>query len=265
MSNNQKNQKLINKQSTKSETFSILPSEILRLMNNSELFITKKSDLMITAGILKGKALGFQQNIFIKHFAPRSLFNFLLRKITGSRAIRIFRLSEKLLIKGLPIPAPIAFIEPTLRVRSAFYISLAIENCEDLATAFMKNKLHKLRTVTSPLAEMLAHWHIEGAVHGDLKWSNIMLQNNADRTSIYFIDLDQTKLYSTPNIRGIIKDLSRFYRYGLELGAEEWVSSEFFPAYIDMLPALIKNKVDLVNVKEKASKNWDKKKRRKII
>jgi len=104
-----------------------------------------------------------------------------------------------------------------------------------------------------------------GAVHGDLKWSNIMVQSNAGPINIFFIDLDQAKLYSTPRIRGIEKDLSRFYCYGLELGAEEWVMSEFFPAYMEMLPDVIKNRVDLVRVKGKALKKWDKKKRRKII
>ena len=256
---NQKDQEISRKQMINSDIFNILPLDLSRLMNNPELFTTKKKDSMTTAGILKGKAFGFQQDLFIKKFAPRSPFNFFLRKLTGSRAIRIFRLSEKLLMKGLPVPAPLAYIEPTLKDQNAFYISLAVENCENLAIVLTEEKSHELQTIASLLAKMLAHWHREGAVHGDLKWPNILLQSDKQGQRFFLADLDQTKIYFKPHIAGIIKDLSRFYRSGLEVSHEHWADNFFFPFYMEALPNDIRARLDLTSIRNMALKKWRKK------
>lgn len=259
MHNNQKNQKLTCKQTINPDKYIILPPDISKLMNKPDLFTTKKKDLMTTAGILNGKAFGFQQDIFIKRFAPRSFSHFLLRKIIGSRARHNFKLSVKLIERGLPAPLPVRYIEPTFRARHAFYISFAIEKSEDLAAVLINRSFRESQMIASLFAETLARWHMEGAVHGDLKWPNILLQEEENGQRFFFVDLDQAKLYDKPNIKGIIKDLLRFYRAGLEFGKDEWVNLQFFPEYMAALPDEIKKRIDLDYIKNKAVKEWDRK------
>ncbi len=40
------------------------------------------------------------------------------------------------------------------------------------------------------------------------------------------------------------------------MGAETWVESEFFPAYIAFIPDEIKTKIDLTSIKNAALKEW---------
>lgn len=46
--------------------------------------------------------------------------------------------------------------------------------------------------VARQLANTVATWHIAGAVHGDLKWSNILMQEDSGETRFFIVDLDQT-------------------------------------------------------------------------
>lgn len=246
-------------------SFQLLPEELDSIIDAGEAFTRKKSDRTTTVGVLKGRVFGFGQDLLIKRFNFRGLLDFAFRSLFFSRAKRLWNINQRLFARGLPVPRPVCYLRPSFRRKNSFFISSLIENAQNLGYIYKRGLFREPEKLAVVLGKAISAWHMAGAVHGDLKWSNIMLQSNADLINIFFIDLDQAKLYSTPKIRGIAKDLARFYRYGLELGAEEWVRSEFFPAYREMLPAAIKNKVDLVRIKEKAYKNWNKKRRRKII
>ena len=246
-------------------SFPLLPEDLDSLINERGAFTLVKHDRTTTVGILKGSVLGSGQDLLVKRFNFRGLPDFALRSLFFSRAKRLWSINQRLFAKGLPVPRPVCYFKSSFRLKNSFFISSLIENSQNLGYIYKLGLFREPQKLAVVLGKAISAWHMAGAVHGDLKWSNIMLQSNADRINIFFIDLDQAKLYSTPKIRGIVKDLSRFYRYGLELRAEEWVNSEFFPAYMEMLPAVIKNRLDLVRVKEKARKDWDKKRLRKSI
>jgi len=246
-------------------SFQLLPEDLDSIIGKGGAFILAKHDRTTTVGILKGRVLGFGQDLLIKRFNSRGFLDFVFRSLFFSRAKRLWNINQRLFARGLPVPRPVCYFRPSFRRKNSFFISSLIENSRNLGDIYKRGLFREPEKFAVVLGKAISAWHMAGAVHGDLKWSNIMMQSNADQINIFFIDLDQAKLYGTPKIRGIEKDLSRFYRYGLELGAEEWVESEFFPAYMEMLPSVIKNRVDLVRVKEKTRKNWDKKKRRKSI
>lgn len=240
-------------------SFQILPEDLDSLIDKGRAFTLVKHDRTTTVGILNGRVFGFGQDLLIKRFNSRGLFDFVFRSLFFSRAKRLWKINRRLAARGLPVPRPVCCFRPSFRRKNSFFISSLIENTQNLGEIYKRGLFGEPEKLAVILGKAISAWHMTGAVHGDLKWSNIMLQSNADRTNIFFIDLDQAKLYSAPKVSGILKDLARFYRYGLELGAEEWVKSAFFPAYMEMLPDAIKDKVDLVRVKEKARKNWDKK------
>jgi tRNA A-37 threonylcarbamoyl transferase component Bud32 len=246
-------------------SFQLLPEDLDSVIDKGGAFTLVKHDRTTTVGILNGRVFGLGQDMLIKRFNSRGLLDFALRSLFFSRARRLWKINQQLSERGLPVPRPVCYFRPSFRRKNSFFISSLIEESRSLGDVYKRGLFREPEKLAVVLGKAISAWHMAGAVHGDLKWSNIMLQRNADQINIFFIDLDQAKLYSTPKIRGIEKDLSRFYRYGLELGAEDWVKSEFFPAYMEMLPDVIKNGVDLDRVKEKALKKWDKKRQRTII
>jgi len=233
-------------------------------MESSGLFVPKKRDITTVTGIIKSTAFGLSRDIWVKRFNYKGHWNFLVKKSFGNKAKRLYHTNLRLYEKGLPVPKPITYFEPSLKQKYSFFLSDFIDNADNLASVYINRGFTETKGITLLLSNTLAEWHLSGAVHGDLKWSNILLQNSDDRYEFFLIDLDQSKLYSAPSIRGIVKDLKRFYRYSLELNAEEWVKSSFFPAYSSLLPDNIRSRIDLTSIVNRARKEWIRKGERRI-
>lgn len=227
------------------------------IINNNELFSLKKHGLATTVGVLKGGAVGFPQDLWLKRFNYKGFPDFLLKRTFGNKAKRLFDVNKRLYEKGLPVPVPVAFIGPSFSIRHSFFLSSIIENSENLHHAYKKGLFDK--NIARQLAETITRWHMAGAVHGDLKWSNILVQKNADMRNIFFVDLDQAKLYKKPKIKGIIRDLVRFYRSGLELDVKQWIDSFFMPEYMKSIPDNVKFSIDAAHIEKAATMEWHKK------
>lgn len=234
------------------------------LIDSQETFVLRKDDISTTVGTIRGALFHRSGDVWLKRFNSKGAADFLAKRIFGSRARRLWTISKRLYEAGLPVPLPLAFCEPSCSMRHSFYLSAAVESAEDLGSLFLQGRFDASRERAEQLGRVLAAWHSAGAVHGDLKWSNILLQKDGERRSFFFVDLDQAQLYSRPNLKGIVKDLVRFYRYGLELGAEAWVEAEFFPAYLAELPDAVRPKVDLPSIKSTAIKIWRRKGSRRL-
>lgn len=234
----------------------LLPDDLDSIIDSGKSFSLKKHDLSTTVGIMSGSIFGLSHDLLVKRFNYKGFFDFLFKTIFGSRARFLWDINLRLYEKGLPVPMPIAYVEPSFKQKNSFYFSSVIYNSDSLGNIYKKGLFNESEELAKVLGKTIAKWHLSGVVHGDLKWSNILLQKNADGYRFFLIDLDRSKLYPEPSIKGMIKDLSRFYRYGLELGADEWVDSKFLPTYMAMLPDEIKAKFDLTFVKERAWRDW---------
>ena len=226
------------------------------IMEKSESFTLKKHDVSTTVGIVRGRDIGLPHDVLVKRFNYRGFFDFLIHKLFNNRAERLWDINLRLYQRGLPVPEPVAYTRLSFRHKISFHLSTVIENADNLSKIYSEGLLRKNRELLQQLARTITEWHLQGAVHGDLKWPNILVQNKENGYALFFIDLDQSRLYASPSIAGIIKDLKRFYRFGLEMGAETWVESEFFPAYIAFIPDKIKTKIDLISIKNAALKEW---------
>jgi RIO-like serine/threonine protein kinase len=162
------------------------------------------------------------------------------------------------------VPEPLTYIESSLKRKNAFFISYVIDNAESLSGLYRKGVVPNNKELVRQLAETIARWHLSGAVHGDLKWPNILVQKKPGTYGCFLIDLDQARMFSSPYIKGIEKDLERFYRFGLQLGAEQWIEAEFFPEYISFITDKIKLRIDLDSVKNNATKEWIRKGRKRL-
>ncbi len=241
-----------------------LPADLNSIIDKGESFLLKKHDLSTTVGILKSGDFGLARDLLVKRFNYRGFFDFLLHKIFSSRAKRLWKRNLRLYKKELPVPEPVFYTEGSLRQKNSFFLSSVIEDAENLGIICRKGLFRKDRELLKKLAQTTAEWHLKGAVHGDLKWPNILVQKSDAGYRVFLIDLDQSRLYSSPCIKGITKDLRRFYRFGLEAGAEDWVESGFFPAYRAIIPYEIKAKIDFDGIKQTAIRDWIKKGRKRF-
>jgi RIO kinase 1 len=79
-------------------------------------------------------------------------------------------------------------------------------------------------------AHCVAALHDSGATHGDLKWTNILV--NEKENQLWLIDFDASKIYRGhlgPN--GIARDLARFVLSGLEAGINGAILAGFLGHY----------------------------------
>ena len=241
-----------------------LPINLNAVVDSSKSFELKKQDGTTTAGIIKGNDFGLPHDLFVKRFNYRGFFDFLIHQFSNDRAKRLWERSLSLYKKNLPVPEPLSFIRSSFKKRNAFYLSRVVENAESLWNIYKKGVFQENHALLQLLARTIAEWHVKGAVHGDLKWPNILVQKEHNGYAFFLIDLDQARLYPVPSLKGISKDLKRFYRFGLEIGAEQWVESAFFPAYSACLPDEIKMGIDLADIRRKAMQDWIKKGRKRL-
>lgn len=223
-----------------------------------------KDDTRTTVGSMAGSEFGLPHDICVKRFNARGPGDFLLGKLFGSRARRLWQRHVALRAKGLPVPQPEAYLEPTWQQRHGFFISALIEHAEDLGKLYRHGRFSEPDTIAQVLGRTMADWHVAGVTHGDMKWSNILAQRQGAAWTFIFIDLDQARIGRVFSPSGAAKDLVRFYRYSLELGAEDWVTSQFLPAYLAALPEALRGLVDTAAVRSRAWKDWQRKGSRKL-
>lgn len=221
-----------------------------------------KDDVYTTVGILTGDEFGHSAGILVKRFNYRGLADLVVQKALGSRAKRLWKATTRLFKRGLPVPEPLTFIEPTFSQKSSFFLSAAIANAENLADIYLARSFQREELIAGELARAVASWHLAGAGHGDLKWSNILVEKAGEGYNFYFIDLDRSELGTAPSPGMIRKDLTRFYRYGLELNAGEWVKSLFFPKYLSIIPDHLRSEIPLTDITKRAYSEWVRKGRK---
>lgn len=232
-------------------------------MDKGESFSRMKHDRSTTVGVMKGEVIGLTGLVLVKRFNFKGFFDFLLKIVSGGRAYRLWKISRRLLDKGLPVPFPLAYAGPSFRWRHSCFLSSYIKDAENLGALYKKEGFREPGRMAENLGRAVAAWHLSGAVHGDLKWSNILLRKEGEEWRFFFVDLEQARLFRKINMRGALEDLVRFYRYGLELGAEEWVASSFFPCYAGSLPAQVRDSISLDAVRERARLAWEEKGRKR--
>jgi tRNA A-37 threonylcarbamoyl transferase component Bud32 len=238
-------------------TLSLQPEELNFHMKNGEVFLQKKNDRVSTVGILEGRCIGYDKAILIKRFNYRGLIDFFKQLLYRSRAKNLWQRNSALYEKGLPVPKPIDYSEPSWQQKCSFFISSVINDSEKLGFLCRRRVYEKeYEMLFRKLANTLAQWHLKGAVHGDLKWFNILVQKNRQDFSFFFVDLDSAELHTSPSIQGMSKDLRRMYRGGKEFRVEKIIETVFFPTYLNCLPEEIRKQIDVAAISRRASQEW---------
>ncbi|MFZ3071949.1 MAG: hypothetical protein WA162_01755 [Thermodesulfobacteriota bacterium] len=233
-----------------------------RLASEGRLSFIKKGS-STTVAVLYGKPFELPFDMLVKRINSRGGLHSLIKRLSGSRAARLYGVTCKLFAKGLNVPEPLGFLDAR-DGKSSFYISKYIDALS-LAVMYKDGAFKDMSGIARELSRALSYWHLSGAVHGDLKWSNILVTKvtpfykgglggikAGKGFGCFFVDLDQTRLFARPSAKGAGKDLGRFFRTALQVGAEKWFDDEFLPAYLEALPAAFRSGIDVEVIRRNA-------------
>ncbi len=217
-----------------------------------------KDGASTTVGVMRGQGFSLPFDLVIKRFKYKGALHSMAKRVAGSRARLLYRVNLKLFENDLKVPCPVGFMEG---FKDSFYCSEYIEGSDNLAAMYENGFFGEPRKFAGDLARALSAWHLKGAVHGDLKWTNILVRKtrcsvpgSGGEWDFFFIDLDQAVLNKEWSARGAEKDLERFYSHALRFGAGSWVAEEFFPAYLKELPPPFIGKLDISMIIEGAER-----------
>lgn len=217
-----------------------------RLASEGRLSFIKKG-ASTTVGVLYGKQFDIPFDMLVKRINSRGRLHSLIKRLSGSRAARLYGVTCKLFAKGLNVPEPLGFLDARNH-KSSFYISKYID-APNLAVIYKDGAFKDMPGLAKELSAALSDWHLSGAVHGDLKWPNILVAKTGKGLECFLVDLDQARLFARPSAKGASKDLGRFYRAALQAGAEKWFDGEFLPAYLEALPTAFRSGIDVEAVR----------------
>lgn len=211
----------------------------LDVLSKESGFTMIKDGTTTTVGILDCRRFDMDFDVVVKRFNYRGPVDALLKKFFGSRAKRLYLKTTELSRRGARVPEPLAFIERRDGKGSVFISSYmkSYENMTVIIEEGLVAKEERPRLMRS-VAEAVAKLHMAGVAHGDMKWSNILIDTSGEVFRIVFVDNDQAcigRVPETPSLGAITEDLVRFYRYGLQLKEGELVDAEFFETYLGVI------------------------------
>jgi len=150
---------------------------------------------------------------FLKRYNDRGLWYRFRHLFALSRARRTWRIAWAMLDAGIPVPEPLACLEER-RFRLLFrsYVLMRFASgCMRLRDIWADLVEREREELLLRLAGIFARMHRAGALHGDLKWDNILVALH-DPAKICLVDLDGSRFPGRLDPRLAEKDLQRFLR-----------------------------------------------------
>jgi RIO kinase 1 len=148
----------------------------------------------------------------------------------------MWKVSWHLLKHSIPVPEPEGYLlkQKGPICPGGYYFSKALRRCPSLHE--LTEDLDQLneRLDSGGLSLVAAHCvaalHDSGATHGDLKWTNILV--NEKENQLWLIDLDASRIHRGHlGPKGIARDLARFVLSGLEAGVDGKILARFLDHY----------------------------------
>ena len=175
-----------------------------RLLEDGQIF--KAGNTVRAAKIeLNGKSY------FLKRFNCKGWSYRIKNTFRRSRAVRSWLVSWGFYVRSLPVAEPFVCLEERrMRLLGRSYVLFDfVEATESLARFWPQLDAAAKKRLLTRLALLLGRLHLFGGLHGDLKWSNILVRGQMAK-ELYLIDLDGSKIVGTGKPRTKRKDLERF-------------------------------------------------------
>jgi RIO kinase 1 len=176
------------------------------------------------------------KGLYVKEFRYKGVVHSLKHLFGKHRAQVMWKISWHLLKHSIPVPEPEGYLlkQKGPMCLGGYYFSKALGRCPSLYE--LTENLAQLndRLDSGGLSLVAAHsvaaLHDSGATHGDLKWTNILVDETANQ--LWLIDLDASSIYGGRlGPRRIARDLARFILSGLEAGVDGTILARFLNHY----------------------------------
>ncbi len=151
---------------------------------------------------------------FLKRYNRKGWYYQLKNVFRRSRAIRTWSASWGFRLRHLPVPEPLICLEERRfgLLKRSYILSEFIENAQSLGDAWRAIDESGKRRLNAKLAITLGYIHQFGGFHGDLKWNNILIQQESNGERIVLSDMDASKVFPRTKSGRALKDLRRFFR-----------------------------------------------------
>ncbi|HOV88308.1 MAG TPA: lipopolysaccharide kinase InaA family protein, partial [Syntrophobacteraceae bacterium] len=151
---------------------------------------------------------------FLKRYNRKGWFYSLRNALRRCRAVRSWLAAWNLLERGVPVPEPILCLEERKfrLLKRSYLVSEYIGNARGLPAVWPETDAPARRTLLARLAVLLGRMHRAGVIHGDLKWSNILLPAGPGEKPPVLCDTDGTRVLRSRDPAPCRKDLDRFLR-----------------------------------------------------
>jgi len=187
------------------------------------------------------KLISFRGNsesewIYVKEFRYKGVVHSLKHLFGKHRAQVMWKVSWHLLKYSIPVPEPEGYLlkQKGPICLGGYYFSKALRGCPSLHELTEDLAQLNERLDSGGLSRVAAHYvaalHNTGATHGDLKWTNILVDEKENQ--LWLIDLDASSIYrGHPGPKVIARDLARFVLSGLEAGVDGTILAGFLNHY----------------------------------
>jgi tRNA A-37 threonylcarbamoyl transferase component Bud32 len=148
---------------------------------------------------------------FLKRYNDKGFFYRFRNAFRKSRAVSTWLISWEFFFRGLPVPEPILCLEErSFRfLKTSYVLYDYVENSSPLSQKWPLLDIQERKSILIRLAIKLGLMHRSGGVHGDLKWSNILVDEN---NHIYLIDFDGSGICFPCSNAKVARDLKRFFK-----------------------------------------------------
>jgi RIO kinase 1 len=176
------------------------------------------------------------KSLYVKEFRYKGVVHSLKHLFGKHRAQVMWKISWHLLKHSIPVPEPEGYL---LRQKGpmcpgGYYFAKALRRCPSLHELTEDLDQLEERLDSGGLSRVAAHCvaalHDSGATHGDLKWTNVLI--NEKENQLWLIDLDASRIHRGHlGPQGIARDLARFVLSGLEAGVDGTILARFLAHY----------------------------------
>ena len=205
------------------------------------------------------------KSLYVKEFRYKGVVHSLKHLFGKHRAQVMWKVSWHLLNHSIPVPEPEGYL---LRKKGpmcpgGYYFSKALRRCPSLheLTEDLEQLNQELDSggLSRVAAHSVAALHDSGATHGDLKWTNILVNEKANQ--LWLIDLDASRIHKGHlGPKGVARDLARFVLSGLETGIDGTILARFLGHYTRRRNLKLKDvEVAMMNVLQKLRKRHERK------
>ncbi len=152
------------------------------------------------------------RKIFVKRYFVSGMCNKLAVLLCRDKAHHALASARHLLQAGVSVPEHLGVFRDFGRHSSVFLLCQALTEHTVLRGLLQKKKSnHSFDTakLMDCIAVMIARMHRSGMVHGDLKWTNIMIFQGLE-PDVRFVDLDNVSRIRFPGNSRYALDLARF-------------------------------------------------------